>query len=55
MSGAGTAWSRPFRPEARADRIWPEPKSAQGPRTSGAAQKSGGPATRIITHHVTVL
>ena len=35
-------WSR------GADPIWPEPESAPGPRTSGVAQKSGGPATLVF-------
>ena len=42
--GAGAAWSRLFLPGAGADPIWTE--SVPGPRTSGAAQKSGGSATQ---------
>ena len=42
-----SVWSRSrlFLPGAGADPIWSEPESAPGPRTSGAAQKSGGSAT----------
>ena len=47
MYGAGAAWSHLFLSGARAYPIWSEPKSAPGPRTSGAgaALKSGGSAT----------
>ena len=38
----GTAF---YLPGAGADPIWLEPESAPGPRTSGAAQKSGCSAT----------
>ena len=42
-----SAWSRSrlFLPGAEADPIWSEPELAPGPRTSGAAKKSGGSAT----------
>ena len=43
-------WSRLFLPEAGADQIWSEPESAPGPRTSGAAKKSGGSATLHTGH-----
>ena len=36
----------PFFTGAGANPIWSEPELALGPRTSGAAQKSGGSATR---------
>ena len=41
-----------FWPGAGADPFWsePEPESAPGPRTSGAAKKSGGSATLVVTH-----
>ena len=38
----------PFLPGAGADPIWSEPESAPGPRTAGAAQKSGGSATLLL-------
>ena len=43
------AWSRSrlFLPGAGANPIWSEPESAPGPRTTGAAQKSGGSATLV--------
>ena len=31
--------------------VWSEPESATGPRTSGAALKSGGSATLILSEH----
>ena len=42
-----SVWSRSrlFLPGAGAGPIWSEPESAPVPRTSGAAQKSGGSAT----------
>ena len=41
----------PEPPGGGADPIWSEPESAPGPRTSGAgaAQKSGGSATLIVS------
>ena len=47
-----SVWSRhrlehPFLPGAGADPLWPERKSAPGPRTSGAAQKSRA-STRLV-------
>ena len=33
--------------EPEPPQIWSEPESAPGPRTSGAAQKSGGSATLL--------
>ena len=34
-----------------ADTTLSEPESAPGPRTSGAAEKSGGSATLLTVHH----
>ena len=44
----------PFLPGVGADPILSEPELAPGPRTAGATQKSGGPATLQLAYSLTV-